>query len=70
MLWAEAASKMEHYTSKPPSAHPGIRHPLLWGSPVQIRTVSGSGIDIGNKMKKQNRKSRPDEDGIENGTMI
>ncbi|GBP67473.1 hypothetical protein EVAR_49367_1 [Eumeta japonica] len=38
-----------------------------WATPV--RTVSGSGIDFANKTKS-NRKSRPDEDGIENGITI
>ncbi|GBP31303.1 hypothetical protein EVAR_31428_1 [Eumeta japonica] len=53
MLRAEAASAMEHCTSKPLSAYPDIGHPLLRGIPVQIRTVSGSGIDITNKTKSR-----------------
>ncbi|GBP56831.1 hypothetical protein EVAR_41467_1 [Eumeta japonica] len=36
---------------------------------VQIRTVSGSGIDTA-KRRRAESKSRPDEDGIEKGTML
>ncbi|GBP95195.1 hypothetical protein EVAR_100954_1 [Eumeta japonica] len=67
-MLTEATSAMEHMDFQPPSAYPDIEHPF-WGGSVQIRTVSGSGIDIANKTKSR-IESRDQMDANENGTMV
>ncbi|GBP38561.1 hypothetical protein EVAR_96163_1 [Eumeta japonica] len=65
MLRAEAVSAVKHCNSKPPSPYSDIGHPLLWGVINAKKKFLYCKQD-----EEQNRKSRPGEDGIENGTMV